>query len=236
MADDNKEKEIIKEEIKEETEEKTEEKTNKAAEETKEAEAPGTSEEETNQETPKEATEEKEAVTEEDLKDEESKDSGEGKKKLFGKGKDKEKDKLKDQIAELNDKVVRQMAEFDNFRKRTEKEKQQMFETGAKSVIEKILPVVDNFERGIAALSDEEKEGQFAQGVIMVYKQLMDELEKMEVKPIEAVGQEFNPDLHNAVMHIEDENLGENIIAAELQKGYTYRDQVVRHSMVQVAN
>ena len=232
MADDNKEKEIIKEEIKEETEEKT----NKAAEETKEAEAPGASEEETNQETPEEATEEKEAVTEEDLKDEESKDSGEGKKKLFGKGKDKEKDKLKDQIAELNDKVVRQMAEFDNFRKRTEKEKQQMFETGAKSVIEKILPVVDNFERGIAALSDEEKEGQFAQGVIMVYKQLMDELEKMEVKPIEAVGQEFNPDLHNAVMHIEDENLGENVIAAELQKGYTYRDQVVRHSMVQVAN
>ena len=192
MADDNKEKEIIKEEIKEETEEKT----NKVAEETKEAEAPGTSEEETNQETPKEATEEKEAVTEEDLKDEESKDSGEGKKKLFGKSKDKEKDKLKDQIAELNDKVVRQMAEFDNFRKRTEKEKQQMFETGAKSVIEKILPVVDNFERGIAALSEEEKEGQFAQGVIMVYKQLMDELEKMEVKPIEAVGQEFNPDLH----------------------------------------
>ena len=232
MADDNKEKEIIKEEIKEETEEKT----NKAAEETKEAETPGTSEEETNQETPEEATEEKEAVTEEDLKDEESKDSGEGKKKLFGKGKDKEKDKLKEQIAELNDKVVRQMAEFDNFRKRTEKEKQQMFETGAKSVIEKILPVVDNFERGIAALSEEEKEGQFAQGVIMVYKQLMDELEKMEVKPIEAVGQEFNPELHNAVMHIEDENLGENIIAAELQKGYTYRDQVVRHSMVQVAN
>lgn len=232
MADDNKEKEIIKEEIKEETEEKT----NETAEETKEAEAPGTSEEETNQETPKEPTEEKEAVTEEDLKDEESKDSGEGRKKLFGKGKDKEKDKLKDQIAELNDKVVRQMAEFDNFRKRTEKEKQQMFETGAKSVIEKILPVVDNFERGIAALSEEEKEGQFAQGVIMVYKQLMDELEKMEVKPIEAVGQEFNPELHNAVMHIEDENLGENIIAAELQKGYTYRDQVVRHSMVQVAN
>ena len=232
MADDNKEKEIIKEEIKEETEEKT----NEAAEETKEAEAPGTSEEETNQETPKEPTEEKEAVSEEDLKDEESKDSGEGKKKLFGKGKDKEKDKLKDQITELNDKVVRQMAEFDNFRKRTEKEKQQMFETGAKSVIEKILPVVDNFERGIAAQNKEKKEGQFAQGVIMVYKQLMDELEKMEVKPIEAVGQEFNPELHNAVMHIEDENLGENIIAAELQKGYTYRDQVVRHSMVQVAN
>ena len=231
MADDNKEKEIIKEEIKEETEEKT----NKAAEETKEAEAPGTSEEETNQETPKEATEEKEAVTEEDLKDEESKDSGEGKKKLFGKGKDKEKDKLKDQIAELNDKVVRQMAEFDNFRKRTEKEKQQMFETGAKSVIEKILPVVDNFERGIAALSDEEKEGQFAQGVIMVYKQLMDELEKMEVKPIEAVGQEFNPDLHNAVMQVESEEFEEGIVAQELQKGYMYRDSVVRHSMVAVA-
>lgn len=148
----------------------------------------------------------------------------------------REQQKLKDQIAELNDKVVRQMAEFDNFRKRSEKEKQQMFETGAKSVIEKILPIVDNFERGIAALSDEEKDGQFAQGVVMVYKQLMDELEKMEVKPIEAVGKEFDPNLHNAVMHIEDENLGENTIAQELQKGYTYRDQVVRHSMVQVAN
>ena len=228
MAKETKEKEIIKEEAEEKVTETTEDIKEEAAEE----QAAETSESEAAEET----ADEKEAVTEEDLKDEENKDSGDGKKKLFGKGKDKEKDKLKEQVAELNDKVVRQMAEFDNFRKRTEKEKQQMFETGAKSVIEKILPVVDNFERGIAALSDEEKEGQFAQGVIMVYKQLMDELEKMEVKPIEAVGQEFNPELHNAVMHIEDENLGENIIAAELQKGYTYRDQVVRHSMVQVAN
>ena len=228
MAKETKEKEIIKEEAEEKVTETTEDIKEEAAEE----QAAETSESEAAEET----ADEKEAVTEEDLKDEENKDSGDGKKKLFGKGKDKEKDKLKEQVAELNDKVVRQMAEFDNFRKRTEKEKQQMFETGAKSVIEKILPVVDNFERGIAALSDEEKEGQFAQGVIMVYKQLMDELEKMEVKPIEAVGQEFNPDLHNAVMHIEDENLGENVIAAELQKGYTYRDQVVRHSMVQVAN
>ena len=224
---DKKEKEIIKEvmeeaaeEVKENTSEETAQDTTEAKEETKESEAA-----ETKDQAEEAGTEEKE----------EDSESGE-KKKLFGKGKDKEKDKLKEQVAELNDKVVRQMAEFDNFRKRTEKEKQQMFETGAKSVIEKILPVVDNFERGIAALSDEEKEGQFAQGVIMVYKQLMDELEKMEVKPIEAVGQEFNPDLHNAVMHIEDENLGENVIAAELQKGYTYRDQVVRHSMVQVAN
>lgn len=228
MAKETKEKEIIKEEAEEKVTETTEDIKEEAAEE----QAAETSESEAAEET----ADEKEAVTEEDLKDEENKDSGDGKKKLFGKGKDKEKDKLKEQVAELNDKVVRQMAEFDNFRKRTEKEKQKMFETGAKSVIEKILPVVDNFERGIAALSDEEKEGQFAQGVIMVYKQLMDELEKMEVKPIEAVGQEFNPDLHNAVMHIEDENLGENVIAAELQKGYTYRDQVVRHSMVQVAN
>ena len=228
MAKETKEKEIIKEEA--------EEKVTETAEDIKEEAAKEQSTETNESEPVEETAEEKEAVTEEDLKDEEGKDSGDGKKKLFGKGKDKEKDKLKDQIAELNDKVVRQMAEFDNFRKRTEKEKQQMFETGAKSVIEKILPVVDNFERGIAALSDEEKEGQFAQGVIMVYKQLMDELEKMEVKPIEAVGQEFNPDLHNAVMHIEDENLGENVVAAELQKGYTYRDQVVRHSMVQVAN
>ena len=223
---DKKEKEIIKEameeaaeEIKENTSEETAQNTTEAKEETKESEA----------------AEAKDQAEETGTEEKEDSESGE-KKKLFGKGKDKEKDKLKEQVAELNDKVVRQMAEFDNFRKRTEKEKQQMFETGAKSVIEKILPVVDNFERGIAALSDEEKEGQFAQGVIMVYKQLMDELEKMEVKPIEAVGQEFNPDLHNAVMHIEDENLGENVIAAELQKGYTYRDQVVRHSMVQVAN
>ena len=128
------------------------------------------------------------------------------------------------------------MAEFDNFRKRSEKEKTMMFETGAKSVIEKILPVVDNFERGLASVSAEEKDGGFAQGMEMIYKQLMTELEKMEVRPIPAVGEEFNPDFHNAVMQVESEEYETGVIAQELQKGYTYRDSVVRHSMVAVVS
>ncbi|MBR5421687.1 MAG: nucleotide exchange factor GrpE [Lachnospiraceae bacterium] len=138
-------------------------------------------------------------------------------------------------VAELKDKLMRQMAEFENYRKRTEKEKQAMFETGAKSVIEKLLPVVDNFERGLGALPEGEK-NPFADGMQMVYKQLMDELGKLEVKPIEAVGKEFDPNLHNAVMHVEDEESPDNTVVEELQKGYTYRDSVVRHSMVKVAN
>lgn len=149
---------------------------------------------------------------------------------------DKKEDKLKEQLDELNDKVVRQMAEFDNYRKRTEKEKQAMFETGAKSVIEKLLPVVDNFERGLAALEEGAERTPFEEGVLMTYKQLMTELEKLEVRPLDAVGREFDPELHNAVMHVDDESLGENIVVEELQKGYTYRDSVVRHSMVKVAN
>ena len=165
---------------------------------------------------------------------EEKEESGE-KKGLFGK-KDKEKDKLKEQIAELNDKVVRQMAEFENFRKRTEKEKDAMFETGAKSVLEKLLPVVDNFERGIAVLSEEESATPFAEGIQKVYRQLIDELTKLDVKPIEAVGQEFDPNKHNAVMHVDDESVGDNVVVEELQKGYTYRESVIRHSMVKVAN
>ena len=147
---------------------------------------------------------------------------------------DKKDNKLQEKVDELEDRVKRQMAEFDNFRKRTEKEKSAMFETGAKSVIEKILPVVDNFERGLAALSEEEKKQPFAEGMNMVYKQLIQELEKLEVKPIEAVGCEFNPDLHNAVMQVESEEYETGIIAQELQKGYTYRETVVRHSMVSV--
>ena len=145
-------------------------------------------------------------------------------------------DKAKAKIDELNDKVMRQMAEFENYRKRTEKEKQSMFEVGAKSVIEKLLPIVDNFERGLSSLSEEEAQGAFAKGIEMVYKQLMEELSKLEVKPIEAVGKEFDPNLHNAVMHVEDEEAGENTVVEEFQKGYTYRDAVVRHSMVKVAN
>ena len=142
----------------------------------------------------------------------------------------------KEKVDELEDRVKRQMAEFDNFRKRTEKEKSAMFETGAKSVVEKILPVVDNFERGLAGLTEEERKQPFAEGMNMVYKQLMTELEKLEVKPIEAVGCEFNPDLHNAVMQVESEEYESGIIAQELQKGYTYRDSVVRHSMVAVVS
>lgn len=146
----------------------------------------------------------------------------------------KKKDKKDEQIEELQDQVRRQMAEFDNFRKRTEKEKAQMFEVGAKSIIEKILPVVDNFERGLAAIPEEEQGSAFADGMNMIYKQLMTELEQAGVAPIEAVGAEFDPELHNAVMQVENEELESGTVAQELQKGYTYRESVVRHSMVAV--
>ena len=159
-------------------------------------------------------------------------DKKEKKKSFLGKEKKEKTNKLQEKVDE--DRVKRQMAEFDNFRKRSEKEKSAMFETGAKSVVEKILPVVDNFERGLAGLSEEELRQPFAEGMNMVYKQLMTELEKLEVKPIEAVGCEFNPDLHNAVMQVESEEYESGIIAQELQRGYTYRDSVVRHSMVAV--
>lgn len=147
---------------------------------------------------------------------------------------DKKQDALKEKIEELEDRVKRQMAEFENFRKRTDKEKTAMFETGARSVIEKILPVVDNFERGLATVPEEDKGTPFAEGMEMIYKQLLTELEKMEVKPIPAVGEEFDPNFHNAVMQVESEEYESGVIAQELQKGYTYRDNVVRHSMVAV--
>lgn len=167
--------------------------------------------------------------------EEEKENAKESKKEKKKKEKaDKKQDAMKEKIDELEDRVKRQMAEFDNFRKRTEKEKTAMFETGAKSVIEKILPVVDNFERGLAAIPEEDKGCAFAQGMEMIYKQLMTELESIDVKPIEAVGQEFNPDFHNAVMQVASEEFESGIIAQELQKGYTYRDTVVRHSMVAV--
>ena len=152
---------------------------------------------------------------------------------FFGK---KKKDKSEQKVEELTDRLKRTMAEFDNFRKRTEKEKAAMFEVGAKSVIEKMLPVIDNFERGLATLSDEEKEQPFAQGMDKIYKQFVASLEELGVKAIEAEGNEFDPNFHNAVMHVEDEQYGENVVAEELQKGYMYRDSVVRHSMVKVAN
>lgn len=142
----------------------------------------------------------------------------------------------KERIAELEDKVKRQLAEFENFRNRTEKEKQAMFETGAKSVLEKILPVIDNFERGFSTVEEADKEDAFVQGMQKVYKQMMDELEKIGVKPIEAVGQEFDPNLHNAVMQVESEEFESGIVAQELMKGYMYRDSVVRHSMVGVVS
>ena len=146
----------------------------------------------------------------------------------------KKKDKKDEQIEELNDRVRRQMAEFDNFRKRTEKEKSQMFDMGAKHIIEKILPVVDNFERGFSTVEDADKEDAFVQGMSQVYKQLMTELENIGVTPIEAVGQEFNPDFHNAVMQVESEEYESGVIAQEFVKGYMYKDTVVRHSMVAV--
>ena len=160
-----------------------------------------------------------------------------GKEKGFFKSsKSKELAAKEAMISELTDKLMRNMAEFDNFRKRTEKEKSMMFDLGVKSLLEKILPVVDNFERGLASVSEEDKNTAFVQGIELIYKQLMTVLDDIGLKPIEAVGKEFDPNLHNAVMHGEDENLGPNTVAEEFQKGYTYRDMVVRHSMVKVVN
>ena len=212
--------------------EAVEEAKSKAAEESAEEAAPEETAEEAadTEEAAEQTADDSEPESGED-KDEESKAE---KKKLFGKK--NKKDKKDEKIDELTDRLTRQMAEFDNFRKRTEKEKSQMYEIGARDIIEKILPIVDNFERGLSSMPEEEKATPFAEGMEKVYKQLMTTLESIDVKPIEAVGKEFDPDFHNAVMHVEDEELGENIIAEEFQKGYTYRNNVVRHSMVKVAN
>ena len=185
-------------------------------------------------EQPKEAQDTAEPIAGEEPEAVETKADKKAAKKKFKA--DKKQDALKERIEELEDRVKRQMAEFDNFRKRTEKEKSAMFEIGAKDIVERILPVIDNFERGLTSIPEEAKGTPFANGMEMIYKQLLKNLEEAGVKPIEAVGQPFDPNFHNAVMHIEDENLGENIVAQELQKGYLYRDSVVRHSMVQVAN
>ena len=160
----------------------------------------------------------------------------EDKKRFFGKKKDKKDKQIEDLTAQLDDLRKRNLAEFENFRKRTEKEKSTMFDMGAKSVVEKLLPIIDNFERGFAGLSEEQMSDPFVNGMDMVYKQLVKALADMGVEPIEAVGKPFDPNLHNAVMHVEDENLGENTVAQEFQKGYLYHGSVVRHSMVQVAN
>lgn len=183
-----------------------------------------------------EELDEPEETCEEDTNESE-KEAGSVKEKkgFFGKKKEK-KDKKDQEIEELTDKYKRTLAEFDNFRKRTEKEKSQMYEIGAKDVIEKILPILDNFERGFASISEEEKATPFAEGMEKIYKQFIKTLEDIGVTPIEAVGKEFNPDFHNAVMRGEDEELGENIVSEEFQKGYLYRNSVVRHSMVKVVN
>ena len=237
MADMDKDEILKEDEIQEEAGETTQQ------EEAQEAEADGAQTAEGGEETA-------EAGEQEDLQDEdpetEEKDASDqdasgsaktegqkegGIKNFFKKNK---KDKKDQQIEELTDRVRRQMAEFDNFRKRTQKEKAAMFEVGAKSVIEKILPVVDNFERGLASAAD--PSDPYVEGMQKIYKQMMTTLESLEVKPIEAVGKEFNPDLHNAVMHVDDDSVGENVVVEELQKGYMYRDSVVRYSMVKVAN
>ena len=201
-------------------------------------------EETSTEETAEEATEEvveeaaengeaEEVAEESTEEDDEATETGESEeKKGFFK---KKKDKKDEKIEELTDQVKRQMAEFENFRKRTEKEKTQMFDMGAKTVIEKILPIVDNFERGFLTVEEADKEDAFVQGMDKIYKQLMTELETIGVKPIEAVGQEFNPDFHNAVMQVASEEYESGVVAQELLKGYTYKDVVVRHSMVAVS-
>ena len=201
-------------------------KTVDSEEEVKTSEEEKTTREETADETEKQAEHAEGAETEEDAASE--------KKGFFGKK--NKKDKKDTQIEDLTDKLRRQMAEFDNFRKRTEKEKSGMFELGAKSVVEKLLPVVDNFERGLATVPEEQKEDPFVVGVDKVYKQLLTVFDEIGVKAIEAVGQPFDPNFHNAVMHVEDESLGENVIAETFQQGFQIGDKVIRHAMVKVAN
>ncbi len=198
-------------------------------------------EKEENQQAEQPETEEvKENVPEKEVSQEQEEASGEEQKKEEAPKKEgffkKKKDPRDEKIEELNDKVKRQMAEFENFRKRTEKEKSTMYEMGARDIIEKMLPIVDNFERGLAAIAEDDRENPVAQGMEKIYKQLQKTLEETGVKVIEAEGKEFDPNFHNAVMHVEDESLGENIVAEELLKGYMYHDSVIRHSMVKVAN
>ena len=196
-----------------------------AAEEGKEAEETASKEQKASGEASKETA--AEGQTEKEKEEAEEPESMKKKKK---------KEKWEEKIEELEDRVKRQMAEFDNFRKRTEKEKSHMYEVGARDVIEKILPVVDNFERGLATVPEDQKNDPVIDGMDKIYRQLMTVLADLGVEPIEAVGKEFDPNFHNAVMHVEDEELGENIVAEEFQKGYLYKDTVVRHSMVKVAN
>lgn len=192
-----------------------------------------TAEESSSEETVNEETVNEETPIEDTAAESEADEKAEGKEKRFKK---KKKDKRDEQIEELNDRVKRQMAEFENFRKRTEKEKTQMFDMGAKTIVEKILPVIDNFERGFQTVEDADKDDAFVQGMDMVYKQLMTELSNAGVTPIEALGKEFDPEIHNAVMQVESDEYESGVVAQELQKGYMYKDQVVRHSMVAVVS
>jgi len=225
MAEENKE--ILEEELKKGAEAEPE-----TPQEDAESMPETAADEETKQETPE--TEEEDAETEAPETPQEGGDAAEEKKEkkgVFGK---KKKDKKDEQIEDLNDRLRRQMAEFDNFRKRTEKEKSQMFDMGARTIIEKFLPIVDNFERGLAAVPKEQKDDAFVTGMDKIYKQLMSELDAAGVVPIEALGQAFDPELHNAVMQVESEEYEPGTVAQELQKGYKYKDTVVRHSMVAV--
>lgn len=188
------------------------------------------------EETKAEETVSEEKETEKKETKEKEQDKKTADKKHLGKKKDKNIEKLEEKLADLEDKRVRQLAEFENFRKRSEKEKSQMFEIGAKSVIEKMLPVIDNFERGLLGVPEEEKDTPFVQGVELVYKQLLTALDELGVKPIDAVGKEFDPNLHNAVMMVDDDTLESGMVAEEMQKGYMYKESVVRHSMVKVVN
>ena len=223
-------------EIKTAAEEETEEVLKEPAEET-EAQEPEDIQEEAGEDSPEvEQEETDDEVSSEETKEaeEEPEEEPEDSKKprKFG----RKKDKRDEQIAELQDKVTRQMAEFDNFRKRSEKEKAAMYSMGARDVLEKMLEVLDNFERGFDAVEEDDQDDAFVQGMQMVYKQMLEALEKLGVKPIEAVGQPFDPNYHNAVMHEDNEEAGENEVVAEFQKGYMYHDDVIRHSMVKVAN
>lgn len=222
-------------EIKTAAEEETEVVPKEPAEET-EASEPEDIQEEAGESPEAEPEEADEKVSSEETKEseEEPEEEPEDSKKprKFG----RKKDKRDEQIAELQDKVTRQMAEFDNFRKRSEKEKAAMYSMGARDVLEKMLEVLDNFERGFDAVEEDDQDDAFVQGMQMVYKQMLEALEKLGVKPIEAVGQPFDPNYHNAVMHEDNEEAGENEVVAEFQKGYMYHDDVIRHSMVKVAN
>lgn len=210
--------------------------TDEVKEEKEEKESVDTTEDVSQEASPEDTQAEEEKQKEEASEDTEEALSKESTDKKKGFKKKPKKDKKDEKIEELNDRLMRNLAEFENFRNRSEKEKNAMFEIGAKSVIEKILPVVDNLERGFEGLSDEEKETPFAKGIEAVYKQLMTSFEELGVVPIEAVGQEFDPNFHNAVMHDEDDSEQTNVVVEEFQKGYMYKETVVRHSMVKVLN